>query len=98
MPPGVAMSENRRDLAARLVASKLVTEEQVAQARAATAGDLGDQKLLDHLVRFEALTAWQAKELQAGQSHFFLGSFKLLEPLPGAYGHLYRAVDTGQGG
>ena len=61
--------------------SKLLIPAQLAQARAA-AGEGDDPKTIaKRLARQELITRWQAGQLLAGRSAFYLGKYRLIELL-----------------
>src|SRR3972149_4969882 len=61
--------------------SKLLKPEQVSEARRLAQDSADPQSLAKTLVRLEMLTRWQAGQLLAGRSTFFLGKYKLIELL-----------------
>ena len=75
--------------------SKLLTSEKSAEARHA-AGQTDDAKTLAKaLVQQELLTRWQAAQLLAGRSSFFLGKYKLIDLLGrGGMGRVFFARHT----
>jgi serine/threonine-protein kinase len=76
----------------RLAASRLVTEEQLAAARAA-AGD--DEALPEYLVRQGLLTRFQARQLRAGATVFQIGKYVVLDCIGrGGTGVVFKARHT----
>lgn len=75
--------------------SKLLTREQLGQARSA-AGQIADAKAFARkLVERGLLTRWQAGQLLAGRSAFFLGKYKLIDLLGrGGMGSVFLVEHT----
>ncbi len=73
--------ETAEDLAAVLVKSGLLRDEQIADARLAAEDTHGPRSVAKALVEKGLLTRWQAGQLLAGRSSFFLGKYKLIEPI-----------------
>jgi len=75
--------------------SKLLTAEQLAEARDA-ARETDDAKgLAETLVRQELLSRWQAEELLAQRSSFYVGKYKLVDLLGrGGMGSVFFARHT----
>ncbi len=69
------------DFLANLERSKLLSDEQLAQARVLGRRDDDPTTMARDLVRQGLVTRWQAGQLLAGRSSFFLGKYKLLELL-----------------
>ncbi len=76
----MAISSSESFLAV-LVKSKLFTAEQIDEANDAAKGTADAETLARLLVRKDMLTRWQAGQLLAGRSSFFLGKYKLIELL-----------------
>ena len=75
--------------------SKLLDAEQLAQAREAAQQADGAKALAKSLVREQLLTRWQAGQLLAGRSTFFLGKYKLIDLLgSGGMGRVFFAEHT----
>lgn len=89
------MADTPESFLERLEKSKLLTPQQLAHAQAA-ARDLQDPKALAKaLVEQELLTRWQAAQLLAGRSSFFLGKYKLIDLLGrGGMGGVFLAEHT----
>jgi eukaryotic-like serine/threonine-protein kinase len=70
-----------REFFAVLEKSKLLIPSQLAQARAA--GGRGDdpKTIARRLARHDLITRWQAGQLLAGRSSFYLGKYRLIELL-----------------
>ena len=73
--------ETAEDFAAVLEKSGLLTDEQIADARLAAEGADEPRSAAKGLVERGLLTRWQAGQLLAGRSSFFLGKYKLIEPI-----------------
>jgi serine/threonine-protein kinase len=77
----------------RLTASRLLTEEQAALARAG-AGDDG-KTLGDHLLREGLLTSFQLRQLQAGATSFHVGKYVVVDCIGrGGNGVVFKARHT----
>lgn len=75
--------------------SKLLTSEKSAEARDAVGPSDDAKQLAKTLVQQELLTWWQAAQLLAGRSSFFLGKYKLIELLGrGGMGSVFFAEHT----
>ena len=61
--------------------SKLLTPEQLADARKAAPNGEDATEVARALARDGVITRWQAGQLLAGRSAFFLGKYKLIELL-----------------
>jgi serine/threonine protein kinase len=73
--------ETADEFLAVLQRSRLLSPEQLSDARLAAQQDSDPKALAKVLVQREAVTRWQAGQLLAGRSSFFLGKYKLIEPL-----------------
>ena len=83
---------------ALLEESRLLNSEQFAAVRQRAADDPDPRELARQLVREHVLTMWQARNLLAGGTSFFLGRYKLLERLgAGARGKVYKAEQAPMG-
>jgi len=84
-----------REFWATLEKSNLLTPEQMVDARE-TAGEADDPTAIARLlIRKDLLTRWQAGQLLAGRSSFFLGKYKLIELLGrGGMGHVFLGEHT----
>ena len=82
----------QQDLVNLAVSSGLIDADRAAACRA-QAGNV--EAAFELLVAQRLLTRWQAAQLKAGRAQgFFLGRYKLLEPLEHTTaGNVYRAVD-----
>lgn len=89
------MAQLREEIVAQAVACKLLSERQVAQCKAGLPAGASVEALVSALIKAQALTRWQVKQLHAGKSGGFLVShYKLLDPLgAGAMGQVFRAAD-----
>lgn len=82
----------------RLAKSHLLDPEQLAQVQVAARQTDDVKKLARSLVRQEMLTRWQAIQLLAGRSAFFLGKYKLIDLLgSGGMGRVFLAEHTTMG-
>src|SRR5262249_37452732 len=68
----------------RLLSSRLLEPAQVAAAQAAVGDD--ERELALHLVRQNLLTAYQARQLRAGATGFYVGKYIVVDLL-GRGGH-----------
>ncbi len=83
------------DFLATLEKSNLLTAEQLADARAMAEESHDATALAKVLIRQDLLTRWQAGQLLAGRSSFFLGKYKLIELLGrGGMGHVFLGEHT----
>ncbi len=75
--------------------SNLLTEDQLAEARAAAEDAADPKSLARSLVQMDLISRWQAGQLLAGRSTFFLGKYKLIELLGrGGMGGVFLARHT----
>ncbi len=75
--------------------SRLLDEEQLAEARQAAPEAEDATALAKALVRKRVLTRWQAGQLLAGRATFFLGKYKLIDLLgSGGMGRVFLAEHT----
>ena len=78
--------------------SNLLRDEQLADARTATAQHQDSINLGAWLVKQGWLTRWQVQQLLAGRTNLYLGKYKLLEVLGrGGMGGVLKAEQTGLG-
>lgn len=85
------------DFLTSLNRSRLLADEQMAKVRDfATRRRLADgDELAEILVNQNGLTRWQAQRLLVGNSAFYLGRYKFMNPLgEGAHGVVFRAVHS----
>jgi serine/threonine-protein kinase len=79
--------------AERLLATRLLTEEQLADARAAVHGD--DTRLEEYLVQKGLVTSFQLRQLRAGAASFQVGKYLVVDCLGrGGNGVVYKARHT----
>lgn len=89
-----------KEFLTNLQKSSLVTLEQMGELRArlGDAASVNSKELAKLLVKTNALTRWQAKQLLAGRSDFSLGKYVLLDELgAGGSGRVYRALNKAYG-
>lgn len=78
------------DFFALLEKSNLLSTEQLAEARALAAPGADPRTIARALAQKGMLTRWQAGQLLAGRSTFFLGKYKLIDLLGrGGMGHVF---------
>lgn len=87
--------DTAEDFYAVLEKSSLLTEEQFADAWLAAEQGKGPKAIAKALVQKDLLTRWQAGQLLAGRSSFFLGKYKLIEPIGrGGMGSVFLGQHT----
>ena len=70
--------------------SKLLTPSQLAQAHEAAQEDDDPKTIAKRLARRELITRWQAGQLLAGRSSFYLGKYRIIELLgQGGMGNVF---------
>ena len=69
------------ELFAVLEKSKLLIPSQLAQARASAGPNDNPTTIARSLARQQLITRWQAGQLLAGRSSFYLGKYRLIELL-----------------
>ena len=75
--------------------SKLLQVSELEQAQALSVQHPDSQGFLKALYRRKMITRWQAGQLLAGNSSFFLGKYKLVELIgAGGMGRVFRAEHT----
>ncbi len=78
--------------------SKLLDEEKIAQAKRTAQKTDSARALAKAMVREGWITGWQALQLLAGRSAFYLGKYKLIELLgSGGMGRVFVAEHTTMG-
>jgi hypothetical protein len=83
---------NQSAFCRRLMASRLITAEQLAAARAVVGAD--DRQLALHLVRTGLLTVFQARQIRAGASGFTVGRYVVVDRLGhGSNSLVFKARD-----
>src|SRR5438876_4990188 len=75
----ISLKSARASFAKRLADSRLVTDGQLASARAVAGDD--DVKLGEYLVQRGLLTAFQLRQLRSGATTFFVGKYVVLDRL-----------------
>jgi serine/threonine protein kinase len=82
----------KASLAERLVSSGLITDKQLASARAVVGEDA---KLGDHLAREGLITPFQLRQLRTGATSFLVGKYVVVDCLGrGGHGVVYKARHT----
>lgn len=97
-PPSIESSSlnTSSGIAASLISSRLVTQQQIAACQQSGTPPLDDESLLSKLIEQGALTLWQAEQLKSGVvKSFYLGNYKLLNQIGrGGMGHVFEAHDV----
>ena len=87
--------DSAKEFFAVLEKSKLLDDQQLADARKETADCENPTQIVRTLVRQGVVTRWQAGQLLAGRSTFFLGKYKLIELLGcGGMGSVFLGEHT----
>ncbi len=87
--------DTAEDFYAVLEKSKLLSAEQLTDARLAAEQGDDPKAVAKALVQKDLLTRWQAGQLLAGRSSFFLGKYKLVEPIGrGGMGSVFLGQHT----
>ena len=93
---------NRTTFEQCALASGLLTEDQIEEARTAVGWSNGDepdtdappteQQLADRLVEMGTLNVWQAKQLIEGRTKFTLGQYQIIDSIgQGGMGQVFKA-------
>jgi serine/threonine protein kinase len=89
----ISLKSVKVTFATRLAASRLVTDGQLASARAVVGDD--DVKLGDYLAQRGLLTPFQLRQLRSGATTFFVGKYVILDCLGrGGNSVVYKARHT----
>ncbi|MDY0170090.1 MAG: protein kinase [Thermoguttaceae bacterium] len=81
-----------KQFVAVLQKSRLLKPKHLDAVRIAAENDPDPKALAGRLVKKELLSRWQAKQLLAGHASFFLGEYRLIQPLSAHSGsHVYLA-------
>ena len=90
------MSQIPNTSTSRVLASGLVSRDQLVDCESSLGSSANEERLLDLLVERRLLTKWQAQQIKAGRTTgFFFEHYKLLSLLGvGGMGQVFRAEDT----
>ena len=90
------MSQTPNTSSSRVLASGLVSRDQLVDCESSLGNSANEERLLDLLVERRLLTKWQARQIKAGRTTgFFFEHYKLLSLLGvGGMGQVFRAEDT----
>ncbi len=81
-----------KQFVAVLAKSRLLKPKHLDAVRSAAEKDPDPKALAGRLVKKELLSRWQAKQLLGGHASFYLGAYRLIEPLSRHHGsHVYLA-------